>query len=920
MASLTEADYTRISTTAAETFTEAYYTALNASRPTLSTFYLPLSTTSSRPLPHISYNGTLVPSPTDLQTTFVKDMPYTHYEPQSVDAHVLNPVLAVLGEGATKRERERNMSLVVQVSGYVRLFERKEGVMRGFSDSFVLVPNEGVGKDGQGRQWVIQTQNFSTSRPQHLPAATEPRLHNALSVDPALPRHTRLVSDMLITKPKTDQSATFILYANGTPCSEYTLPQHPVDPNAAEVFVAVPPDATLTLSGTISGSLLHCRIDLLADGSFVNNRVVEAGPGDGRQGLLFGRKVEFKNAYTVPHPTVNDRGRRAKVVEGDLIIQPLPAATPHRLLDGRGANLGVGSIALVFSICQVESEKYGKDGEPTYPDHTLGGWRTALEDVRGSGIKPDFSLGLDIYKDANPISDKKANVFWRDYRNTRPGNAPWGTIVFYYRSLEAIERAGCVPMTNGHALAPLVGRFIKAEASPKKSERSAVARIAGSGSSGAQGLLTTPEPAEEAYSVKGKRRRVGQRLPLSCSGVTSGTASPSSPSSVASHPPLETTLLLPGPVQPGTLQNPVVLPAQLPRAPAPNVLSGALFDAFAKISAANSPSASAVLGSPAPSALGKRPSYTSPSASMSQTVPIAPMLPPPPAAYPTPASATSPGILALSVSAQPTSSTSSPAPPPPARRSRLADLQARKAALQAEIAAERERKATVLAAAETARQAREAARSQREAEEREAIQRQEAERVLREREEAEQTRAEEKRVEEERLVREKEEAERERLEEEAIEKELAELKKQAELEREEREIAEAQAEVEELEAQRAEGSGSGTHEQLSVDASRDGFIVDTAPQAAPLGTNGGDENGPGLVAGAVPAADAALDLQLFGPDFGNMSGVEFQFTEEQLAAAGEFEIPMTDEQMAELSKEWDSVVNGLGSGEGKAQE
>ncbi|KAK6435839.1 hypothetical protein LTR95_007976 [Oleoguttula sp. CCFEE 5521] len=160
MASLTEADYTRISTAAAETFTDAYYTALNASRTTLSTFYLPLSTTSPRPLPHISYNGTLVPSPTDLQTTFIKDMPYTHYEPQSVDVHVLNPVLAVLGEGATKRERERNMSLVVQVSGYVRLFERKEGVMRGFSDSFVLVPNEGVGKDGQGRQWVIQTQNF----------------------------------------------------------------------------------------------------------------------------------------------------------------------------------------------------------------------------------------------------------------------------------------------------------------------------------------------------------------------------------------------------------------------------------------------------------------------------------------------------------------------------------------------------------------------------------------------------------------------------------------------------------------------------------------------------------------------------------------------------------------------------------------
>ncbi|KAK6416605.1 hypothetical protein LTR95_017430, partial [Oleoguttula sp. CCFEE 5521] len=611
---------------------------------------------------------------------------------------------------------------------------------------------------------------------------------------------------MLITKPNTDQSATFTLYANGTPCSEFVLPGRVRDPNAAEVFVAVPPGATLTLSGTVSGSLLRCRIDLLADGSFVNNRVIEAGPGGGRQGLLYGRKVEFKSAYTVPHPTVHERNKRAKVVEGDLVIQPLPAATPHRLLDGRGANLGVGSIALVFSLCQVEGEKYGKDGEASYPDHTLGGWKTGLEDVRGSGRKPDYSLGMDIYKDANPISDKKANVFWRDYTNTRPGNAPWGTIVFYYRSLGAIEKGGCLPMKDGHALAPFAGRFIKAEAPPKMDERIVASARTSGESSGTESLLTIPEPSEEVYSVKGKRRKldVGQRSSLPQSNAASGIVSLSSPTTVASHAIPDTTLLLAGSLQPGAEQDQLVPTTQLPQATAPNVVSGALFDAFAKLSSTNSPSVPAAAGSHLPSSLGKRPSHTSPSATNLTTAPTALMLPPTELTSTLPAPRALPGISSL-LSA---STRTSPIPSSPAlnpKKSRLAELQDRKAALQVEIAAERERKAAVVAQAEQQRQAREVARAQREAEEREAIQREQAERVLREREETERVKAEEraklKREEEERLEREREEAELMRQEEEAMERELEDLKKVAEREREARMVAEAEAEVEALEEQ-----------------------------------------------------------------------------------------------------------------------
>lgn len=166
MATLTETDYTRASTDVAEHFADAYYTALNGSRNQLASFYVPANTLpSGRGLPHISYNGDVINDATVFATRFENDMPWTHFEPQSLDVHVLNRALTPV-EGKSKKELERNMSLTVQVSGYVRLYERKDGPMKGFSDSFVLVPNKeevggkGTGKSGHGRQWVIQSQNM----------------------------------------------------------------------------------------------------------------------------------------------------------------------------------------------------------------------------------------------------------------------------------------------------------------------------------------------------------------------------------------------------------------------------------------------------------------------------------------------------------------------------------------------------------------------------------------------------------------------------------------------------------------------------------------------------------------------------------------------------------------------------------------
>lgn len=166
MATLTETDYTRLSTDAAEHFVDQYYTTLNGPRNQLKSFYVPTANPANgRSLPHISYNGELLQDASIFQERFEKQMPWTHFEPQSVNVHVMNPSMEPV-QGTGKREAERNMSLTIQVSGYVRLAERKEGPMRGYSDSFVLVPNKevmggrGTSKQDTGRRFLIQSQNF----------------------------------------------------------------------------------------------------------------------------------------------------------------------------------------------------------------------------------------------------------------------------------------------------------------------------------------------------------------------------------------------------------------------------------------------------------------------------------------------------------------------------------------------------------------------------------------------------------------------------------------------------------------------------------------------------------------------------------------------------------------------------------------
>lgn len=166
MAALTDTDYTAVATEAAEHFVDMYYTALDGHRHQINSYYVPtVIQDNGRGLPSISYNGALITDSSAFQQRWEKEMPRTHFDLQSVNVHVMNASMAPAAS-KSKRDVEKNVSLIVQVSGSVRLGERKEGPLRGFSDSFVLVPNasqtggRGAGKQDHGKKWLIQSQTF----------------------------------------------------------------------------------------------------------------------------------------------------------------------------------------------------------------------------------------------------------------------------------------------------------------------------------------------------------------------------------------------------------------------------------------------------------------------------------------------------------------------------------------------------------------------------------------------------------------------------------------------------------------------------------------------------------------------------------------------------------------------------------------
>ena len=143
----------RLQDVAATDHVEHYYRALESARAEIASFFMPATT--------ILYCGNVIPSAQDLQGLFDKEMPPLHFDVQSFDCQVLNPSAP---SGTNSAASGRNMSVLVLVSGSVKVGPPREAELRGFSETFILVPNPGAtGPKRRGKpthEWLIQSSNF----------------------------------------------------------------------------------------------------------------------------------------------------------------------------------------------------------------------------------------------------------------------------------------------------------------------------------------------------------------------------------------------------------------------------------------------------------------------------------------------------------------------------------------------------------------------------------------------------------------------------------------------------------------------------------------------------------------------------------------------------------------------------------------
>jgi len=272
---------------------------------------------------------------------------------------------------------------------------------------------------------------------------------------------------MRVHKPGTDCEVEFHILADGKKCPEFIRPEDDEEGSVAKVcFIPVADNATITIQGNFSGSALVGRVDVLADGSFVADRIIDdPSTKDPAVKYWSKRKIEVKTFLHVPD--LNDKRNhlvRPKVVEGNLVPTRLSPKEAQMALHGgdQASSLGVGSITLVVSLAQQSDDMHGEKDSPYYPSVTLGSWRGIIDDAMNSGIRPEHELTMEVFPASNPIKDKKATQFWRDQAAKRYGSNVWAYLVFYYRTQEAIDESGAQPLTESRPLPPDDGTFVRA--------------------------------------------------------------------------------------------------------------------------------------------------------------------------------------------------------------------------------------------------------------------------------------------------------------------------------------------------------------------------------------------------------------------------------------------------------------------------
>ncbi|KAF7718050.1 Nuclear transport factor 2 (NTF2) domain-containing protein [Penicillium ucsense] len=155
MAKVTDDTLTKVSTDAATELVNSFYPALKNDRSSIASFYLPTPTS-------ILFNGNTVADGAAVQEIFQNQMPEASYEVQSFDCQIMNrayPTTTAAGLKPASEMGVKDMSILVMASGHVRYGESRDQPLRGFSETFVLVPNPSSDRKRR-RDWLIQSQNF----------------------------------------------------------------------------------------------------------------------------------------------------------------------------------------------------------------------------------------------------------------------------------------------------------------------------------------------------------------------------------------------------------------------------------------------------------------------------------------------------------------------------------------------------------------------------------------------------------------------------------------------------------------------------------------------------------------------------------------------------------------------------------------
>lgn len=130
--------------------------ALQSNRQAIDSYYCAAPTT-------ILFNGNQVADGAAVQEIFTNQMPNAKYEVQSFDCQIINRAYPSTTPNGPKPPSEmgiKDMSLLVLVSGHVRYGDGSDLPQRGFSETFVLIPNPTPEKGKRRKEWLIQSQNF----------------------------------------------------------------------------------------------------------------------------------------------------------------------------------------------------------------------------------------------------------------------------------------------------------------------------------------------------------------------------------------------------------------------------------------------------------------------------------------------------------------------------------------------------------------------------------------------------------------------------------------------------------------------------------------------------------------------------------------------------------------------------------------